>query len=383
MPRQRFQDPKIQQSKNGSFFIRPWVDIVTPAGLDRRKKTIVLGPVTIGKRAAITKKNEVMKTINNADYVIKAQIKLKDFVVKYRENHLNNLSHAQQCKFDWAMKNHIGPMFNEFTLSEITTLALQEWLNAKQKAGMKKSSRLGLRNIISGLFERAITWKIYQEANPIVGVKIFGENDAREKRKLSDEQIREFLAELPYDVRLLCSVCLFCTLRISEGFALQEKHLDFTRSLILVRQSYYRGVLRPEPKSSKGKRDMPMGYLADDLNRICVGDPENFVFRIRTHPKWGREVHLCRDDRDLNQHFLRPAAKKLGFYYQGFGFRALRREAITEIGSVAGIGQAMDAAGHSTMDMSLLYTVQDKTKQEKAIRAFQERILGKVDGPVQ
>jgi hypothetical protein len=105
-------------------------------------------------------------------------------------------------------------------------------------------------------------------------------------------------------------------------------------------------------------------------------------FRIRTAPKWGREASHCRDDRDLNQHFLRPAAKKLGFYYQGFGFRALRREAITEIGSVA-IGQAMDAAGHSTIDMSLLYTLQDKAKQETAIRAFQERIIGKPESPIQ
>lgn len=49
----------------------------------------------------------------------------------------------------------------------------------------------------------------------------------------------------------------------------------------------------------------------------------------------GREQGVCRDDRDLTQHFLRPIAKELGFYWKGFGFRSLRREAITAIGSVA------------------------------------------------
>ena len=384
MPRQRFQNPKIQTSKNGSYFIRPWVDVIDVNGkLARQKKTLVLGPADMGIRLAKSKRDEVMRTINKSDYVIKAQIKLKDFLPKYRENHLNNLSYAQQCKFAWAVKKHIGPAFNEMTLSDVTTEALQKWLNSKQKAGMAKASRLGLRNIVSGIFERAIAWKIFQEANPIIGVKIYGDEGAREKVKLTDEQIRLFLAELPYDVRLLCMVCLFCTLRISEGLALQEEHLDFVREEIQVRQSFYRGVLRPHPKSSKGKREIRMGYLVDDLKRVCTGDPKNFVFRIRTTPKWGREVKFCRDDRDLNQHFLRPAAKKLGFYYRGFGFRALRREAITEINSVLGIGQAMSAAGHSTADMSLLYNLQDKVKQEQVIRQFQERILGKPGGGVQ
>ncbi len=52
MPKQRYQTPKIYQSKNGSFFIRPWVDIIGSEGLERKKKTIVLGPATIGKRGA-------------------------------------------------------------------------------------------------------------------------------------------------------------------------------------------------------------------------------------------------------------------------------------------------------------------------------------------
>ena len=102
MPRQRFQNPQIRQSKNGSYFIRPWVDVVTAAGLERRKKTIVLGT--------------------------------------------------------------------------------QEWFNAKQNE-RSRATRLGLRNIISGIFERAIAWSLYTGPNPIRGVRIFGQNDSRQKSK--------------------------------------------------------------------------------------------------------------------------------------------------------------------------------------------------------
>ena len=100
-------------------------------------------------------------------------------------------------------------------------------------------------------------------------------------------------------------------------------------------------------------------------------------------PEWGRKTAICRDDRDLNQHFLRPAAKSLGCYWKGFGWHALRREAVTAIGSVLGIGQAMRLAGHSTMEMSIHYTLSDEDAQDAAIRARQERILGKPEGKIQ
>lgn len=40
-------------------------------------------------------------------------------------------------------------------------------------------------------------------------------------------------------------------------------------------------------------------------------------------------------------------------------------------------------AGQSSVDMSLLYTLEDKAEQARGVRAFQERILGKPEGPVQ
>jgi integrase len=63
-------------------------------------------------------------------------------------------------------------------------------------------------------------------------------------------------------------VCLFCGLRISEALALTEGSLDFTRKLIEIRQSYYRGVLGKAPKTRKGAR-VPMGYLADEMALLC------------------------------------------------------------------------------------------------------------------
>src|ERR1700693_102535 len=44
---------------------------------------------------------------------------------------------------------------------------------------------------------------------------------------------------------------------------------------------------------------------------------------------------------------------------------------------------AMKMAGHSNIDMTMVYQLEDKAEQERGVRAFQKRILGKPEGPVQ
>jgi hypothetical protein len=102
------------------------------------------------------------------------------------------------------------------------------------------------------------------------------------------------------------------------------------------------------------------------------------VFQIETHPQWGRKTAICRDDRDLNQHFLRPAAVALGIYWKGFGWHSFRREAVTAISAILGVNQAMKMAGHATADMSLHYTQADYGAQSAAVRKRQEAIIGKL-----
>lgn len=314
--------------------------------------------------------------------VIASQVVFGDFVVgDYTLRHLRKLGASTRAKYLNHLKNHILPAFGKLRLCEITSFRVDDWMQSKVHSGMAHATRLDLRNILSGVFTKAENWGLWRERNPVVGLDCGEAKAAREKKKLSDENTRRFLAALPWELRIMCSTGLFCTLRVSEMLGLQEKHLDFTRNMILVRQRYYRGDL--DKTKNKKNRDVPMGYLVEDLKRLTTGDPERFVFQIRTKPRWGRQEGLCRDDRDLNQHFLRPAAIELGFYTKGFGFHSLRREAITSIGSVLGIGQAMSVAGQSRVDMALLYTLQNFDEQERAIRDHQERILGKPKGDLQ
>jgi integrase len=372
VPKERYQQPTLQQTKRGVWFIRPWVDVVTPDGVIRQKKTVPIG--AMGKREATKKAGEVMQTINRADYVVTSQIIFGRFLEEYERLHVDRLAASTQGKYRSHLKNHIRPAFAEMMMCEVgNTLHVQKWLDAKTLSWAAKTD---IRNILSSIFTKAIEWGRWKDRNPIEAVHAGRKRAAREKQKLTDEQTRRLLAALPPDVRLLCCVCLFGTLRISEAFGVQEKHLDFERGLIQIRQRFYRGDL-DVTKNEAAIRDVPMGYLVDDLKRIVMGDPERFVFQVKTRPEWGRRESACRDDRDIHQHFVRPAAVALGFYWPGFGWHSLRREAVTALGSILGTNATMRLAGHSSADMGLLYTLPDQQAQDAAIRARQEAIIGK------
>lgn len=382
MPRERFQDPTIEQNKNGSFFIRPWVDVITVNGIERRKKQIVLGPATLKQREVLAAKRRVMETLNRASYVIQSQVRFGDLLDEYAGKHIVRQAAPTQNKYTSLIKNHIRPAFADLQLIEITAKRVQEWLDAKGVAGKSWSTRADLRNLMSGIFNAAIAWKYWQDANPIEHVTAGRKRLVREKRKLTDDQTRKLLAALPGQVRTLAQVALFCGLRISEVLGLREKNIEVETGELYVQGRFHRGDL-DILKNRKAERRVPMGHLADDLKKLCLGDPERFIFQIETRPgKPGprQRVFICRDDRGLLRYFLRPAAISVECHVPGFGWHSLRREAVTAFNAALGVTQAMRLAGHSSIGMSAEYTLADRIEQDKAIRERQERMMGETKG---
>jgi hypothetical protein len=219
MPRQRFQDPTIQQGKNGSYFIRPWVDVITAEGLERQKRTLVLGPASMGKRAAIAKKNELMETINHADYVIRSQIPFSEMLDNFLRGHAAKVGYVARCKYELLIKNHVRPTFGTSSMAEVTTQRIQTWLDQKK---LSWSTKTDLRNLLSGIFSRAIEWGLYKDNNPVRFVHVGRRTLVLEKRKLTDDQTRQFLAALPYDLRVMCCTGQSAHTRSESWAALRE-----------------------------------------------------------------------------------------------------------------------------------------------------------------
>ena len=95
--------------------------------------------------------------------------------------------------------------------------------------------------------------------------------------------------------------------------------------------------------------------------------PEDYVFTFNGEPL---------DDRDVLRSYIRPAAEQLGLYTLGFGWRSLRRQALTEFqqGSNAlNVFETMHQAGHTKPETTMKYTLLTSERAEKAIIGLQQR----------
>lgn len=303
-----------------------------------------------------------------------SQQDLNAFLDEYELGHIAQLAAPTQAKYNFHLRKHIRPDLGACALAGITPRKLDQWLAQKKRAGLSWAYRNDLRGLVSGIFTVAKKWGMFAGENPAKLASIGRKTPVREKRKLTARETRALLAALPGDVRMIVMMGLFCTLRISEILGLRWKHIDFAAGVVKVRQRYYRGDL-DRTKTDESARDVPLGELIEDLRAMHAaaqpGAGEQYVFRVRT--KRG----FTRDDRSIQRAFLRPTAKRLGIYWEGFGFHSFRREAITGIAAGADPIQAMRAAGHTRMDTTLLYGLRDLERQDAAIRKMQKAILGR------
>ena len=391
----RVQDPEIftTEGKNPQYYVRPFVDTFDQNGEPiKKQQRVYLGRVAeVSKRDAIKKKNEVMARINRSQVMLQAQLRFGELLDYYLEQFVKNpqkVAASTRAKYETHIENHIRPAWKDLMLCEVRGLEIDRWLSEKGKPrvsevggekvvkdGLSWNTRTDLRNIMSGIFTKATEWGLWKGENPVAHVSAGRKKTARQHRKLTAEETYRLLEMLPADVRIICEVALYCTLRISEVLGLQWQHIDFKRGVLCVRQRYYRGDI-DVVKSEQSARDVPMGALADDLAALYPGDghAEDYVFSVQTHVAREKRGRVCRDDRAINQHFLRPAAIALGVYCKGFGFHAFRREAVTELAKYAGANQAQRMAGHSKADMSLHYTQADMDVQNTAVRDFQSAV---------
>lgn len=383
MPRQRWQDPKIQTRVDVSrpfYFVRPFVPVVTPGGIVRKQKSIPLGFCDeTSKRQAQAKKQEVMATVNAGKFVVECQIPFRDLARKYLDARLPQLGAATQAKYRHHIENHLTPDLGNLRLCDIDPATVEAWLAEKAKPkpnpdkpgeelpGLSWWTRADLKNILSAIFTAAAEWKLWRGDNPCTRVKLGRRRDVREKRILKPQDFLRLLMVLPEHVRFMVLIACLIGLRISEVLGLRWSDVELEKGTLTVAQRWHRGDL-DEPKSSRSRRTRQLGALAEEFRRWRPADQAGagYVFRDADGQPY--------DDRNLNQHILRPAARELGLYWKGFGFHTFRRMNISWRQDLGGAHpmEAMLAAGHTKLETTSEYFVIDADRERSQVN----RILG-------
>jgi integrase len=321
------------------------------------------------KREALRLRDEVMRSVNREVYTIQSQIPHKDFVDIYKREHIPTLSAGAQAKYSGLLTRHILPAFGAMKLCDIDTEMIQGFLNAKKEEGLAWWTRNDLKNIISSIFTKAEDWGYWDGRNPTLRTVIGRKQWKRERRILTDDEFRLLLAALPPTVQLMVMTAVSTAMRVSEVLGLKWRNVNLERGMISVTERYYRGDT-DQPKSERAHRILPLGLLGDEYrsHKPAGAKADGYVFE-----KCGNPL----DDRAILKDIIRPAAKRLGFYFLGFGWHSFRRQNLTRLQEAGATPfEAQAQAGHSRPDMTYDYTIVSFERRKQAVLRLQERLLG-------
>ena len=370
MARREFQMPAVlrQKTQRPQWYIRYRRKVLVGDQIERKEVWQTLGSCdTITKREALRMRDEIMRGVNHEVYTFQNQILFKDFTERYMKQHLVTLAPGGQKRDVSLILNHLAPSFGAMKLCDIGTERLQAFLNQKNEQGLSWWTRKALQAVMSSIFTKADDWGYWEGRNPARRTTLGRKKLKRERRILTDEQLRLLLEAVPGDVKLMVETAVSTGMRISEILGLRWRSVDLVAGMVKVDERFYRGEVG-EPKSERARRTLPLGFLTEYYRQLrpAGASPESYVFEEEGEP---------RDDRAILQKIIRPAAKNLGFYFEGFGWHSFRRQNITvlqEEGATA--FEAMAQAGHSRPSMTGEYTIVGLGRREQAVRRLQERL---------
>jgi integrase len=168
--------------------------------------------------------------------------------------------------YESLLENHILPVFGDHKMTSINRGAVKDFLLDKINSGYAKSTVSHMKNVLSGVFTKALDDEIIQ-ANPTLqlGKNILKTKDQKKhiNALMPDElkQLLDAVAEHFPEHYTLFLLLARTGMRIGEALALKWGDLDFNERFIEVKRSVVRGKITT-PKSGKTRRvDMSLQLL--------------------------------------------------------------------------------------------------------------------------
>lgn len=392
----RVQRPQVHERKdrgNYYWFFRYRSDEVQPDGsVQVRRKFHTIGPsrgqTALTKRQAEAARDRVLAELNNAPTRTAAAVASKqvidpDMIIfgklaeVWRQDYVERVvggkalvSASTRAKYLSHLDNHILPRWKDTRLGEFRTKEIVDWLQTTCQSWYAMDD---IRNIMSGIFTKAIEWELLPESfsNPMRRVKLPAKWSVREKRILTEDETVAVLACLEDPYLLIIETCIAAGPRISEVLGLQLRHLDLERGTLMIEQRNWHGDIG-KPKTEKSKRVLSIGALVDRYGewvaKLPLKSPDAWLYSQGDDPSmpmWDSGVR-----RELHK-----AAVAVGCDFEGLGPHSFRRANITWRQEVGGSSiEASRIAGHATVRMTEEYTVVGLKRQEDLTRRIQDKL---------
>ena len=191
MARREFQMPSVLRyaGRRPYWYIRYRRKVLVEKDqIEREEKWHKLGYCNeISKREAQRLRDGIMRDVNREVYTLQSQVRFRDFVTVYKEQHVVTLAPGPRQKYLSLLNNHIIPAFGKLRLCDIGTQEIQALINAKAAEGLSWWTRNDLRGIISGTFTKAADWGYWNGPNPASRVSLGRKKPKRQRRILTPE----------------------------------------------------------------------------------------------------------------------------------------------------------------------------------------------------
>jgi integrase len=290
----------------------------------------------------------------------------------YTQNELPNKTPYTAEVYTGYLKTWILPKWEDLSLSDVKSVAVETWLKSVQLAPGTKAK---LRNLMHAVYNHAMRWE-FMDRNPITLVRQSAKR-SRTPDVLTVEEIGKLLGALADPWRTAVYVAVTTGLRVSELLALKWADVDFAAGEIRLS----RGVVRQHiglMKTEASRKPVPLDAgLAEVLTswrgRCPYNQDADFIFgspdKNGNQPYWptaGMENHVL------------PAALKAGIGKR-IGWHTLRHTFGTLVKSQgADVATTQALMRHANASITMDRYVQAVTP---AKREAQSRIVKSIPFP--
>jgi integrase len=255
---------------------------------------------------------------------------VSDLVAHYRKHELTleRKAYATVEAHGTYLNLHILPKWKEYRLSEVKTVAVEEWLDNMTLAPATKTK---IRNIMSAVYSHGIRheWITF---NPISKVRCSAKR-LREPDVLTPGEFQALLRELPLRERVMVMIAGSTGLRRSEMFALRWSDVNFFTMEIAVTRSCVRNHFG-NTKTEASRKPVPLhksvcDVLAEWRGVSLYNTDADFLFpSLRMN---GTQPLM--PDMVLKK-FLRPALVRAGITCKIIGWHSFRHSLATNLRSL-------------------------------------------------
>lgn len=295
-----------EKRKNGSdVWTLRWREMKNDS--TTRRKVVVGTLETLPTKAAAWKACESLRTTINPS--TRAPRTIADLVTHYKQKEMSEesgKSFATRTAYQFYLKGWIVPQWGESSLSDIHTVAVEEWLKTVPLA---PGSRAKIRNIMSTLFNHAMRYE-WTEKNPIRLVRQSAKRLSTPD-VLTAEEIGRLLGNLTGVYHVMTFLAAVTGLRVSELLALRWEDIHFDTAEIYLTRAIWCQHVGPM-KTAASQKPVPMdaglaALLLDWRGKCLYNQKTDYVFASAEmrgkQPLWPSSA--------MSKH-IRPAAQKAG-----------------------------------------------------------------------